>query len=136
MIFKRVLFIAAAAVGLTGCMSYPVHKITQPQSQVIVQDEGGGPIEGATVTLLTQFNPHPIEPTRQIKTTDATGTAAFPEVREWQFESLMIHGMRFYFWNWCVQKPGFKTYVTGGRDTKFEEKTEIKLVKGTSSACP
>ncbi len=110
--------------------------MTQPESRVIVQDEGGQPVEGATVALLTQFHPHPLEPTRQIKTTDATGTAAFPEVREWQIETVMIHGWREYFWNWCVQKPGFKTYVTGGRDTKFQEKADIKLMKGASSACP
>jgi hypothetical protein len=124
------------ASSLAGCVPYPVYKTTQPASQMAVLDERNEPVEGAKVVLITSFNPHGRE-TREIKITDRDGVAAFETRNEWQSESMMMHGVTYYFWNWCVQKPGFKTYLTGGRSgNKFDEHATIQLSRGASSECP
>ncbi len=116
-------------------MPYPVYKTVQPASQVIVLEEGNVPIEAAKVILRTSFAPAGDE-TREIKMTDQRGIAEFEGRSEWQQESFTQHGARYYRWEWCVQKPGFKTYITGYRSgNRFEEQSTIRLSRGTSSEC-
>jgi hypothetical protein len=121
---------------LCGCVPYPVYKTLQPAAQVTVLDEASVPIEGAHVELITDFKPHSA-PTREVKATDRNGFAAFDLRREWQTESMIMHGIRFHDWNWCVRKPAFMTYVRGGRSgDEFAERATIPLRRGASTECP
>jgi hypothetical protein len=124
------------ASGLVGCVPYPAYKTIQPESQMAVLDERNEPVEGAKVELIANFSPHGRQ-TRETKITDLHGVAAFEMRSEWQSESMMMHGVKYYFWNWCIQKPGFKTYLTGGTSgNKFDEHATIQLSRGASSECP
>jgi hypothetical protein len=136
MALTRLPFVIVAVCSpATGCVPYPVYKTLQPASQITVLDERQRPVEGATVALITNFNPYGHE-TAQVKVTDRHGTVSFEQRDEWQQESLMMHGARFYFWNWCVQKPGFVTYETGGRSgNKFEAQASVQLAAGRSASC-
>ena len=102
---------------------------------MIVLDESDAPIEGARVRLTTNFNPHG-SPTHEIKLTDLHGVATFEQRSEWQVESWFMHGARFYDWYWCVQKPGFRTYLTSwGTGNIFQSQATIHLARGPSLEC-
>ena len=121
---------------LTGCVPFPNYRTVQPPAQLTVSDEKNAPVEGAAVTLTTNINLGAKE-TRETKTTDARGLAVFEKRSEWQTETLMLHGSNVYFWGWCVQKPGFKTYHTGaGPHADFQEQATVQLARGTSTQCP
>ena len=104
----------------------------------VVKDASGQPVEGAKVILIASANPHPIERGREVKMTDANGLAEFDSRHEWRMETLMIHGVEFFFWNWCVEKHGFKTYRTYARSSgdEFDQHATIRLSRGASSDCP
>jgi hypothetical protein len=109
----------------------------QPASRITVLDESDAPIEGAKVVLLTSSHPHPIERGRETKFTDQHGVAAFESRSEWRAEAMVMHGVEYFFWNWCVQKPGFKTYITRyGSGGNFDPQPTVRLSRGASSECP
>jgi hypothetical protein len=133
----RPSLIFLSTIWLTGCVPYPVYKTIQPSSQMTVLNERGEPIEGAKVVLMAGANPYGFERSRETKTTNRQGIAAFEERSEWRTESLMMHGAEFFFWNWCVQKPGFKTYLTRFiSDEKFDRQPTVQLSGGAPSECP
>jgi hypothetical protein len=128
-------FVLPLAVCLAGCI-YPVYKTIQPASQITVLDESNAPIEGATVVLTANFNPYGINETHDVRTSDTRGIAAFEHRSEWQREALMMHGARFYFWNWCVHKFGFKTYRTSHTSGEyFDPMPTVRLSQGPPSEC-
>jgi hypothetical protein len=134
----RVFLILISAVLLVGCpLPYPVYKEVQPSAQIKVLDESGEPIEGAKVVLLASSNPHPVERGRETKFTDQHGVAHFESRREWRKEAMMMHGVEYFFWNWCVQKPDFKTYLSQhGSSGNFDPHPTVRLSRGASSECP
>ena len=122
--------------SLTGCVPFPIYTTVQPAAQITVLDENNRPIEEAKVNLIASAHPHPVELGRDIKMTDAGGLAMFDSRHEWRQGSFMMHGMEFFFWNWCVQKPGFKTYRSNmGSAGQFEPQPTIRLSRGASSDC-
>lgn len=70
--------------------------------------------------------------------TDFLGIARFGGRREWQVDSLMVlHGRKFYFWNWCVRKEGYATFATGNKSgDEFVANPIITLRDGRSRPCP
>jgi hypothetical protein len=130
----RVVLILISAVLLVGCpLPYPVYKEVQPAAQIKALDESGEPIEGAKAVLLAFSNPHAVERGRETEFTDQHGVARFESRREWRKEAMMMHGVEYFFWNWCVQKPGFKTYLSSGN---FDPQPTVRLSRGASSECP
>jgi hypothetical protein len=122
------------AVGSTGC--YPVHKTLAPAASMSVRDTQLRPIANARVTLITNFYPYGRESTRDTLFTDRDGAVQFPKRAAWEMEVLMIHGARLYFWNWCVERPGFATFDTGRIPrTAFQPKTDVVMAAGTSAPC-
>jgi hypothetical protein len=114
-----------------------VYKEVQPASQITVLYESGEPIEGAKVVLLASSHPHPRELGRETKFTDQNGVAAFESRREWRSEAMIMHGVEYFFWNWCVQKAGFNTYLSRhGSSGNFDPQPTIRLSRGASSECP
>ena len=131
------LTIVLAIISLCGCVPYPVNKTLQPAAQVTVRDRMHQPLAAAEVTLIASAYPYGFEKSRTTKDTAVDGTAAFDSIREWRAESLMIHGAEEYFWNWCVRKTGYATYVTAHRSARdFQGKLAIELAQGESTPCP
>jgi hypothetical protein len=125
---------ALLALGATGC--YPVHKTLAPDASMTVRDAQQRPIAGARVMLITNFYPYGRESTRDTLLTDSAGVVHFTRRSAWETEVMMIHGAKIYFWNWCVEQPGFATFDTfHGQHTQFQPITTVTLVAGTSVPC-
>jgi hypothetical protein len=134
---KAALIILLATVTLSGCAPYPIYKTLQPAAQITVLDHANQPLPMAQATLVSNAYPYGREKTRETKATRDDGSASFDAVREWRIETLMIHGAEVYFWNWCVRKEGYVTYLTGnGSSTIFKDKLVVRLEPGESTPCP
>jgi hypothetical protein len=125
-------------VCLAGCIPVPVYKTLQPTAKVQVVDADDQPISNAEVTLIANAYPYGFEKGRSTETTDLNGVASFSKKSEWRIEApLMMHGSEVFFWNWCVRKEGYATFVTANRNSRsFDAAAKLAIVKGESSACP
>jgi hypothetical protein len=48
----------------------------------------------------------------------------------------MIHGRHSFYWNWCIEKEGFESKITGSLNHgDFKKNAKFILKKGTSSKC-
>lgn len=122
-------------VFLSGC--YPINKTLQPESAITVLNENSEPLSDVQVYLISNAYPYGFEKTRMRVVTKYRGEAHFPKIKEWRTETLMIHGAEIYFWNWCVVKEGYETYITKyGSASDFENNPTIMLVPGVSTVCP
>jgi hypothetical protein len=131
---RSILIATLLALGNAAC--YPVHKTLAPAASMTVRDSQQRPIAGARVTLITNFYPHGRESARDTLVTDNDGAVHFTRKSAWEMEVLMIHGARLYFWNWCVEQPGFTTFESGrGPQTAFQPIATVKLEAGTSRPC-
>ena len=135
--FLSVCILVAVAVTLSGCVPYPAYKLVQPEASVTVLDEVHRPVLDARVVLVTQAVPgRRDERSRSELRADENGKASFEARHEWQAESLMMHGRQFYYWNWCVEKPGYETFSTSyGNAESFDAYPEVSLKKGASLSC-
>ena len=132
----RLVFLATAAL-LVGCVPYPIYKTLQPPARVTVLDAASQPIGRARVTLISNSYPYGREKSRETKETDRDGVVSFESRSEWCTEVCFIHGAEVYFWNWCIEKPGFVTYITANRSASaFAPESVIRLVAGESKPCP
>jgi hypothetical protein len=122
---------------VTGCIPYPVYKTLQPEAQLRVVDKENKPLSEASVTLISSFYPYGHEDFRETRYTDSLGVAEFIGKSEWRIELMALHGWREYFWNWCVEKPGYATFVTRlNSENDFDDDAEVKLNPGASTPCP
>jgi 5-hydroxyisourate hydrolase-like protein (transthyretin family) len=99
--------IMLALALLCGCpIPVPSDTVTRPAIDFLVHDAAGTPIPNARVVLLTASDPHGrVEGIEEI-TTDAEGRASFSERVETLTQyPLMMHGVAFYFWWWCIETP-------------------------------
>jgi hypothetical protein len=120
---------------LGGCV-FPSYKLLQPPARVQILSDTGEPIGQAQVILMAYANPHPAERTRDRQVTDNQGVAQFEGRREWRTEApFIIHGVEYYFWRFCVQKPGFETHLTPEIRSGTVD-TTIRLGRGPSQDCP
>lgn len=128
---------AVLLLALSGCVPYPIYKTLQPAAKVTVHDGMSRPIEGARVSLIANAYPYGWEKFRETVQTDSQGIAKFESRREWRLESFMIHGAEVYFWNWCIDKPGFVTFASNDRSADaFSGEATIVLAEGTTAPCP
>jgi len=131
----KLVFTLIAICLCVGCA--PIYKKLQPSAEVIVIDTNKAPIENAQVSLVSNAYPYGIEKSRETKSTNASGIATFESKREWRIESLMLHGSEIYFWNWCVVKEGYESYITSHNDSwNFEDSPTVVLKPGESQKCP
>jgi hypothetical protein len=96
-----------AVVFLGGC--YPSLLTSRPNAKIIVTDESGVPLEGATVTLGT-MEWHGIggQNTLEKFLTDREGRVEFGKQHEWAVQIVMPDGGASYSWSLCFSKPGFE----------------------------
>lgn len=126
----------ALALASAGCVPYPVYKTLQPEARLTVLDEAERPVADARVVLISSAYPYGRERFRNETRSAADGAAAFPAIREWRAESMMLHGAQTYFWNWCVEKTGYETYETMNREPDgFEPRAQVRLRAGESRSC-
>lgn len=129
------IFLAIAFVS--ACVPYPIYKTLQPSAQVTVLSQASQPLPTAEATLVSNAYPYGWEKHRETKETLADGTATFDSMREWRAEVLMIHGAEVFFWNWCVRKEGYVTYLTANRSAEdFRDNLVVRLEPGKSAPCP
>jgi hypothetical protein len=136
-LIRASLFALAAATLMSGCVPYPVYKKLQPAAKATVRGAANEPLEQAEVTLISSAHPYGFEQHRQMKKTLADGTATFDARREMRVEVMVIHGWQEFFWNWCVRKEGYTTYLTrhnGAAD--FQENLFVQLQPGVTTPCP
>ncbi len=118
-----------AMLLLSGCWKRDT--VVQPKLSFEISSEAG-PIVGAKVRLMTITDPYHQRLALVDVTTDANGRASFEEKREriWVFP-LMMHGVTFYSWEWCVEAEGFAARVVAERDANGGLR-EIGLMPATS----
>ncbi len=131
----KIIITLLFVILLSGC--YPVYKTLQPRSHILVVDESGEPIQGAVVVLVANAYPYGHEKTRMEVVTNYKGEARFPSSKEWRVEVMVMHGMEVYYWNWCVTKDGYETYIThNGNSKDFNRKPTVTLKEGNAKKCP
>ena len=124
-----------AAVTLSGCVPYPAYKLVQPEASATILDEAHRPMSDARVVLVIRAHPGLLDDHVE-KQTDDDGKASFEARHEWQTESLMIHGRHFYYWNWCMEKPGYETFSTVYHNADdFDARPVVSLKPGVSLSC-
>jgi hypothetical protein len=119
----------AAVFMLGGC--YPSFLTSRPEAEIIVTDESGAPLEGATVTLGTMER-HGVVGRNTLEKflTDREGRVKFGRQHDWAVQILLPDGDVSYSWSLCFSKPGFEAIPMGF--TKFDE--PIKVAMYTSTA--
>jgi hypothetical protein len=132
------LLIVPLLFCLVGCVPFPVYKTLQPAARMVVTDADGRPLSTAEVSLIANAYPYGFERGRDTRQTDQNGVAKFPSRKEWRTEApLMMHGSEVFFWNWCVRKEGYSTYVTANHNRRsFASTATVVLTRGESQMCP
>lgn len=107
-------FVCIAAVSFSGCWKRDT--VVQPKLSFEMRSESG-PVVGARVRLMTITDPYHQRRALVDSVTDANGRVEFEEKREriWVFP-LMMHGVTFYSWEWCVDAPGFAAQRSADRE--------------------
>ena len=102
------------AVTFSGCWKRDY--VVQPKLDFEVRGERG-PVAGAKVWLLTSTDPHHRREALVEVVTDTGGRASLEEKHErvWIFP-LVMHGVPFYSWQWCVEAPGHSAQVSERRE--------------------
>lgn len=100
--------LSALLVAACGCpIPIPRDTVTRKAFEFVVRDRAGAPIADARVMLLTGTDPHNRVETIDETTTDAEGRAALTEQSEIiTTYPLVMHGVAFYYWSWCIEAPG------------------------------
>ena len=127
--------LVSVAAMLSGCVPYPAYKLVQPEASATILDEQHRPVPDARVVLVIRAHVSVLDDRSELRTGD-DGKASFEARHEWQAESLMMHGRHFYYWNWCVEKPGYETFSTSYDNAEsFDAYPEVSLQKGASLSC-
>ena len=96
-----------AVVTLSGC--FPSILTSRPEAEIIVTDESGAPLEGATVTLATmEWHGVGGQNTFEKFSTDREGKVEFGKQHAWAMQVMLPDGDTRYTWSLCVSKPGFE----------------------------
>jgi hypothetical protein len=131
--FVAVVAAAVVATGLSAC--FPSFLMSPPRATIIVTDESGVPLEGATVTLGT-IEWHGIggKNTTQDFTTDHAGNVELDPERVWKMQIMLPDGDVRFSWTMCISKPGFESVPISRID--FKEPVKIAMYpSAVNSVC-
>jgi hypothetical protein len=121
---QTVVAAAVVATGLSACI--PSSLTSRPRATIIVTDESGVPLEGATVTLGTiEWHGVGGEITTQDFTTDRAGRVEFDGERVWRMQIMLPDGDVRFSWAMCISKPGFESVPLLRID--FKQPVEIAM---------
>ena len=113
-----------AVAFLSGC--YPAYLTSRPEAEIIVTDESGAPLDGATVTLGT-MEWHGIVGRNTLTDfrTDREGRVEFDRQHDWAVQVLLPDGDKRYSWSLCFSKPGFEAVPMVFM--KFDEPIKVEM---------
>src|SRR5688572_466927 len=113
-----------------GCpIPLPDRAVTQPGATFVIRDEGGLAIAGAELLLVVGSDPHDKLESTHSFTADAEGRVVVERVVDTRMVfPLMMHGVPFYYYEWCASAPGFVAKTGSLKDDAGE--IGITLVRG------
>ena len=115
---------SVAVTILSGC--YPSFLTSRPEAEIIVTDETGAPLEGATVTLGTmEWHGVGGQNTFEKFSTDREGKVEFGKQHAWAMQVMLPDGGTSYRWSMCVSKPGFEAIPMASM--KFNEVIKVAM---------
>jgi hypothetical protein len=122
-----------AVFVLSGC--YPSYFTSRPKAEIIVTDESGAPLAGATVTLgTTEWHGIGGKTSLDNFVTDGEGKVKFGKQHAWATQIVLPDGGTSYRWALCFSKPGFEAIPM--RSINFEQPIRVALYPGAvSSQC-
>ena len=113
-----------AVATLSGC--YPSILTSRPKAEIIVTDESGAPLEGATVTLgTTEWHGIGGPTTFEKFSADHEGRVKFGKQHAWAMQVMLPDGGTSYTWSLCVSKPGFEAIPMVSM--KFDEVIKVAM---------
>jgi hypothetical protein len=120
-----------AAITFSGC--YPASLTSRPEATIIVTDESGAPIEGATVTLGTMEWHGIVGQTKLEKfVTDREGRVEIDRRDKWVMQILLPDGDTHYSWSLCFSKPGFEAIPLIFMN--FDTPIEVEMYPGAAAS--
>ncbi|MBT9313648.1 hypothetical protein [Leptothoe kymatousa] len=123
-------------ITTVGCIPYPIEKKLQPETKATILDEKNKPVEGAQVSLIASSYPNGIAQGYELKFTNNEGLVQFDSKYQWRIELLRLNGAEIFFWNWCVYKTGYETYMTTYRSADdWQDAFTVRLKPGATSEC-
>jgi len=122
-----------AVVTLSGC--FPSILTSRPGAEIIVTDEFGAPLEGATVTLATmEWHGVGGQNTFEKFSTDHEGRVEFGKQHAWAMQVMLPDGGTSYTWSLCVSRPGFEAIPMVSM--KFNEVIKVAMYpSAVASGC-
>lgn len=129
---QRAMVTALLGCGLLcGCIPVPRNSVRLPDLTVEVQDEHGAPLQGVSVRLATGSHPHAQWHDELFMTSDHEGRVSVSKKEEWEVVfPLLMHGVPYYYWTLCVEKPGFQTVVQEVETKQSAAQVSVVLLPG------
>jgi hypothetical protein len=126
----------AAAAATSGCIPWHREVVVQPALEFRVVDPQQRPVPGARILFIAGSNPHHVLHHSLRLEADEQGRAVLEQQRETEtIYPLMMHGVPFYYWAWCVEKDGYAPAVHELHDAKAPGLQTVVLQPGTGGAC-
>lgn len=120
-----------------ACIPWSREVLVQPTMKMTVVDSDKRPIPGASVLFVSGSNPHHKLHHALRLTTDEQGRVHLEAKLESEtVYPLMMHGVPFYYWGWCVEKTGYTPAVYQEHQPDESMDVTVVLQPGeTAAAC-
>ena len=131
------LVVASIIIVLTAacCLPIPRNAVVQPKIQFQVRDTEGRPVK-ADILLAQWSNPHHRYHGYSTLSTGDLGVLQVEKKRKFEWVMpLMIHGVPFYYWTWCVQATGYAP-AQGSTHENPPGKPIVVVLQAGDGACP
>jgi hypothetical protein len=113
-----------AAGLLSGCL--PSILTSRPEAEIVVTDESGAPLAGATVTLATmEWHGVGGRNTFEKFSTGHEGKVEFGKQHAWAMQVMLPDGSTSYWWSLCISKPGFEAIPM--TSVEFDEVIKVAM---------
>jgi hypothetical protein len=122
-----------AVFGVSAC--FPTFLTSRPEAEIIVTDEAGAPLEGATVTLgTTEWHGIVGRISTQDFITDREGRVEIDDDHEWKVQIMLPDGDVRYAWSLCIAKPGYEAFPKPWAD--FDQPIQVAMYpSAVNSVC-
>ena len=122
------------AISSSGCVPFPHYSTIQPDIKIEVKDEAGYPIPNASILFISASYPHRVLHNKAELHTNSQGKAELARERKWESSyPFMLHGVRVYYWAWCISKSGYETISS--ETTETSSRATVTLKKGATKTC-
>jgi hypothetical protein len=117
--------------ALGGCV--PSFLTSRPEAEIIVTDESGAPLEGATVTLgVVEWHGVGGRLTTQDFITDRKGRVEIDAEHAWKMQVMLPDGGVWYEWSLCLARPGYEAVPRSWND--FSKPIRISMYPTEASS--